>query len=150
MTCRLQPIQLKNIEMIILFIILHLGSKSCLPAVSITCLSHPFIPQLCACSRLLIWTDEFQALIGLCPLSSAESPVITTKWKAYAGSTALGIGVGLSDIILFSKRSPLAAARRFSHAFNRWVVIVSSDTDLSVISPFGILFPTAVMAVNWN
>jgi len=39
-------------------------------------------------------------------LSSAESPVITTEWKAYVGLTAQGIGAGLSDITLFSRGSP--------------------------------------------
>lgn len=44
---------------------------------------------------------------------------------------------------------PLAAALRFSHAFNRWVVIVSSDSALqAVISALVILDLTAVTTVN--
>lgn len=74
-----------------------------------SCLSQTFVfpfgllPQLCACSRLLRWADESQGLMGPCSLSSAESPVITAEWKADVGLAALGIGAGLSDIILFSR-----------------------------------------------
>lgn len=60
-----------------------------LSAVSITFVLHLFMPQLWACYRLLTRANDFQGLIGLSSLSSADGPVITTEWKTHVGSAAL-------------------------------------------------------------
>lgn len=102
----------------------------------VSCLSPSFLlshalPQCCACSRLLRWADESLGLMGLCSFISREPS------HHYWVESLCGLGcsgnrswIKWYHIVLAGDLPRLAAAPKFSHAFNGLVVIVSSQSAL--------------------